>query len=175
MSHLSLIKNAYEQNLNCLWILEDDFKIVQNPSEASRILNDLEQSVGKAGWDILYTDLDTYDHDYYLCTNDFLSDLKGFDTTWFWRPDLKINKASLAKRTKISPYFLKLGSRMRTHSYIINRTGMKKILDFYQTHGLYAPYDHELALIPGMNLYSLSYDLVTFEALTSDTKVNLCN
>lgn len=170
MSHLSIIKNAYEMNLQRIWILEDDCKIVKNPKELSSLISKLNQTVGAANWDILYTDFDVKDASIYYEINDFKSELKGLDLAWFWRPDLTPNRDKIFSRQVISDDFVKIGSRMRTHSYIINRSGMKKILDFYQTRGLFVPFDHELAIIPNLNLYSLIYDVVSFEETVSDTR-----
>jgi hypothetical protein len=47
---------------------------------------------------------------------------------------------------------------------------MKKILDFIKSRGIFIPYDHELSLAPGIHLYSLRENLVTFKMTTSDTK-----
>lgn len=170
MSHLSIIKNAYEMNLQRIWILEDDFKIVRNPNEMSSLIDKLNHTVGDLNWDLLYTDFDAKDAPIYYGVNDFKSELKGLDLAWFWRPDLTPNRSKIFKREIVSDDFLKIGSRMRTHSYILNRSGMKKIIDFYQTRGLFVPYDHELAIIPNLNLYSLTYDVVSFEETVSDTR-----
>jgi GR25 family glycosyltransferase involved in LPS biosynthesis len=170
LSQLSIIKNAYESHLQTIWILEDDFKIVQNPRIISHLLEKLNNKIGPSNWDILFTDLDTRDSAVYYGDNDFMHDLKGLDLAWLWRPDLTPNPHKLNQRTVVDEDFIKIGSRMRTHSYILNRSGMQKILDFYKTRGLFAPYDHELALIPNLNLYSLKYDVVTFEETVSDTR-----
>lgn len=170
MSHLSIIKNAYESGLERIWILEDDFKVIENPHNLSLLIEKLNQIVGNNGWDILYTDFDNKDAPMYYGINNFKSELKGLDLAWFWRPDIPIDQFKICHRELISDDFIKVGSRMRAHSYIINRTGMKKIVEFYKRKGLFTPYDHELALIPDLNLYSLIYDVVSFEETGSDTR-----
>lgn len=170
MSHLTLAKNAYDQGLNRVWILEDDFKIVKDPHIISELVAKLDTLVGAENWDILHTDLDTKDGPLYFGNNNFFDDLEGVDCAWFWRPDFKPDPKKLKVRKPISSDFIKVGSRMRTHSYILNKSGMQKIVDFYTSHGLFTTNDHELCLIPGINIYSLCYDVVSFEDGVSDTR-----
>lgn len=170
MSHFSLTKNALDQNLDRIWILEDDFKIIQNPHIISTLIAKLDQLVGSKNWDILHTDLDTKDATIYFGKNNFFDPLQGIDSAWFWRPDLKPDPKKLSFRQQMSPDFIKIGSRMRTHSYILNKSGMEKIVNFYTSHGLFTTNDHELCLIPGINIYSLTYDVVSFEDSISDTR-----
>ena len=133
------------------------------------LIEKLDQLVGKDGWDILYTDLDTSDAPLYSEINDFESDLKG-DLWFFWRPDIDLSDRShFAKRTILSEDFIKIGGRMRTHSMIIRRSGMKKILDFEKSHHIFIAYDHELATVPDIQMVSLRYNLVTHAPSLSDT------
>lgn len=170
LSHLTLIKNAYEQNLSRILILEDDFKIIQNPHNLSSLIKKLDDTVGSENWDILYTDLDTHDSPIYFEKNNFIEPLKGLDLAWFLRPDVLPNPEKLFFRQKISEDFVRVGSRMRTHSYILNRSGIEKIAKFYQTHGAYCPIDHEIFLIEDFNAYSLAYNVISFEETVSDTR-----
>lgn len=170
LSHLSIIKNAYDSGHNLIWILEDDFKIKENPAKIDQLIQKLDHSLGRDKWDILYTDSDIHDAPMYYAINDFTKPLQGLDLAWFWRPDQKMNKNLICSREFLGDHLIKIGSRMRTHSYLINRNGMKKILDFYENNGFYTPYDHELALIPELCKISLDFDLVTYEETTSDTR-----
>lgn len=170
LSHLTLIKNAYEQNFSRILILEDDFKIIQNPHTLSGLIQKLDGLVGANNWDILYTDLDTHDAPIYFEKNTFITPLKGLDLAWFLRPDISLDPDRLFFRKPISEDFIRLGSRMRTHAYILNRSGMEKIVHFYQTHGVFCPIDHELFLIQDFNAYSLTYPVISFEETGSDTK-----
>jgi len=172
LSHLSVLQDAYDSGYQTIWIMEDDISVERDPKQLSSLIKKLDNLVGKEGWDILYTDIDTSDKALYTEENDFESDLKG-DLWFFWRPDIDLsNRSSFAKRTILSEDFIKIGSRMRTHSMIIRRSGMKKILDFIKEHHIFIPYDHELAIVPGIRLISLRYNLVTHLPSHSDIKVN---
>ena len=77
LSHLSVIRNAYDAGYQTIWVLEDDIAVEQDPHRLSALIDKLDSLVGKEGWDILYTDTDRTDSFMYEEENDFESDLKG--------------------------------------------------------------------------------------------------
>jgi hypothetical protein len=44
---------------------------------------------------------------------------------------------------------------------IIRRSGMKKLLDYFETYKVYFPYDIDYFYVPGINLFALNRDIVT--------------
>jgi hypothetical protein len=56
------------------------------------------------------------------------------------------NSASIEK-------FSHVGLLKGAHSYILNRKGMKLILEWYQDHKIFIPYAQEIQIIPGMHPY----------------------
>ena len=172
LSHLSVLQDALDAGYETIWVIEDDILVEKDPHHLHTLIEKLDHLVGKEGWDILYTDHDREDRDMYPAGNDFESDLKG-DLWYFWRPDrdLQKEKPRLARREILSEDFLRIGSRMRTHSMVIRRSGMQKILDFYKRSHMFIPYDHELAIIPDIKLISLRHNVVTHGLSPSDTKV----
>jgi len=172
LSHISVLQDAYDSGYETIWIMEDDISIKQDPQLLSQYIKKLDSVVGKNKWDILYTDTDKCDKDIYEAGNDFESDLKG--DLWFYiRPDLDLSDHSIyAKRTIINEDFIKIGSRLRAHSLIIRRAGIKKILDFMKEHHIFLQYDHELAIVPGIQMFNLRSDVVTYESFCSDTTSN---
>jgi hypothetical protein len=145
--------------------------VKEDPARLAGCIERLDALVGTDGWDILYTDMDYQDYPLYREQNDFQSDLKGILPELFWRPDMPSNDLSrYAKRSPIDQEFLKIGSRMRTHSMIIRKSGMEKILQFEKSRKMYLPIDHEIAMIPNIRLYSLRHHLVTSAVSVSDTR-----
>lgn len=151
LSNLSILQDAYDAGYKTIWILEDDFHVVANPHQLSDLIDKLDQLVGTENWDILFTDDDGPD-----------VDLQG--RMWFLdRPDNgSFDISQCARRKRISSDFVKVGCRSGLYSTIIRRSGMKKILDFEKERGLYIPYDNELALVPGINMYQLSYKIMYY-------------
>ncbi len=160
MSHLSVLQDAYDAGYETIWVLEDDFLIVRDPHQLGALIDKLDALVGKAGWDILYTDGTAQE-----CNQDSPSQL------WYlWRPDLSLDLKALGKKQKISEEFAKIGNRTGTYSMVIRRSGMKKILDFEKARGMFIPFDHELAIVPHIQLYGLRFPLITYYDGPSDVQ-----
>jgi GR25 family glycosyltransferase involved in LPS biosynthesis len=166
LSHLSILYDAYyASKYETIWVLEDDIVILQDPHKLSDIIEELDACTGKEGWDILYTDYDCLVVDE---TQNLTEQLP-----MKWRPDMPdFDLHQLLECTPVGAHFFKIGSRNRTHSLIIRRSGMKKILDFYFKHQIFLPYDHELGFIPGLRQYVVRDNIVscTDTGDNSDTK-----
>ena len=181
LSHLSVLEDAYQSQYETIWVLEDDIDVQKDPHLLSDYIDKLDALLGKEGWDILYTDMDFKDPYFESLSpplikvdNDFNSTthLKG-DFSFFWRPDIDLSdKSRFTKRTVLSEDFILIGSRSRTHSMVIRRSGIKKILDFEKKHHLFLPYDHEIATVPGIKLINLKTNLITYKESVSDTQKN---
>ncbi len=155
LSHLSILQDALDSGYHAVWILEDDTMICEDPHQLGDWIDRLDESVGREGWDILYTDSVVYFHS----TNDI---------NWIWRPDLAIDYNQMLQVKDLGS-FLQIGGRGHTHSMILSRAGMEKILGFEKTHGIFNPYDMELATIPGIRLFALKQNIVIQNQTVSDT------
>lgn len=150
MSHFSILKEAYEHNYETIWVLEDDILVDKDPRLLPELIVKLDQITG-GNWDLLYTDRDD------------LSPDTDLSKKWWWRPDLAPEgDLRHSEREIISDDFIRIGSRIRTHSMIIRRSGIKKLLDHLQKNRLFLPIDHEIAFASGISLYMLSYPVVTY-------------
>lgn len=153
LSHLSLLQDAYESGYEVIWVLEDDIKIMKNPLVLDDYICQLNSLIGKDNWDILYTDLRPN-------SKAFLN--KDYMKKCFWRPDTNytLGNSYLSTET-VHNNVMKINSRLKTHSMIISRSGIKKILDFVKKNHIFLPYDIELAIIPNINLYNLTFNVVS--------------
>ena len=164
LSHLSVLKDAEMNGYETIWVLEDDIEIYEDPHLISPLIKKLNEFTGPDGWDILYTDPD------YLCGIDETKDLQE-QLPMKWRPDMPdIDLKSLIGRTEIGEDFYKINSRMRTHSMIISKSGIAKILNFYRENFIFLPYDHELSLIPEIRLFGTKIEFVNCKENDSDTR-----
>lgn len=151
LAHLSILEDGYRSGFETIWILEDDFTINGNPHDLTGLIRELDELVGKDGWDILYTD----DDDYYTAEN-----VRANCGSQYWlRPGMPMTER-LIERTAFGENFFKIGGRTQAHSYIVRRSGMKKILDFIKKNRLFFPFDTELPCIEDLKLYNLRFDLV---------------
>ena len=163
LSHLSVLKDALDAGYPAAWVLEDDIIVDQDPRKMSAYVEELSSLVGEDGWDLLYTDAP------YLQGIDLDGDILR-RLPWMWRPDMpSFDLRQIASSFDFGA-FVKIGSRIRAHSLIVSRAGMKKILGFYETHGIFMPYDHELFFIPDIQAYAIKESVVTAFETTSDTR-----
>jgi len=166
LSHLSILEQAYQAGFETIWIMEDDILVKRDPHLLDSLIQKLDHTLGKKGWDILYTDTDRT----FQGSIDHESDLPN--NIDFFRPDLSMDPASLTKRSILSKDFVKIGCRIQTHSMIIRRLGMKKILDFAKKRNIFLPYDLEIAFVPNIKLVNLREDFITADHSISDTNTN---
>ena len=65
LSHLSVLRDAYQRNFEVIWVMEDDVEFVEDPRQLSDLLAKL--SLWDPDWDIFFTDTDFRDdHNGYL-------------------------------------------------------------------------------------------------------------
>ncbi len=156
LSHISVLKDAWDSGYETIWVLEDDVVALKDPREISTLIEKLDALVGKENWDVFFTD------------RDYRSSSGGYVVAYgaAKRPDMDCSyeerySEKYTVNTVISDDFCKIGARFGTHSMVIRRSGIKKLLDFAEAHQIYLPYDLDNYLAPGINRYGLCYDLVT--------------
>lgn len=157
ISHLSVLQSAYLAGFQSIWVLEDDVTVRVDPHSFSHYIGQLENIVGTDGWDVLYTDDITH--------------FEPFTPGTVWRPDLSsFNFEPLYEYQSLGAEFYRIGGRCQAHSMIIRRSGIIKILDFVKNHGIYLPYDLEIAFVPHIRLFNLKTNIVYGGTLSnSDT------
>lgn len=152
LSHLSVLKDAYDSGYETIWVLEDDIEVIQDPRILPQLIEELDRKVGRRGWDILFTDPDTKagNGQYVSCYS------------YVWRPDLpSMDLSRFTRRQEIGPNFRRVGARYGAYSMIVRRSGMKKILDFFKDRSFFLPFDMEYTLPEHIHLFSLKYDVVS--------------
>jgi len=152
MSHLSVLQDAWDAGYETVWVLEDDIEVVRDPRILSDLILQLDQLVGEKGWDVLFTDRDFKDaYGRYTPAHGAAK-----------RPDYAyyLYAADYSKKTNISPEFRRIAARYGTHSMIVRRSGMRKILQFFKAHQIYLPYDMDL-VYPGLKMFALLHDVVS--------------
>lgn len=152
LSHLSILNDAYTSGYERIWVMEDDIQVIKNPHTISKAVEKLDKLVGKDGWDMLFTDKDTKDRNgnYVPCYGHA------------YRPNFTPKDAGrFARRTIINQDFIKIGARYGAYSVIVQKSGMKKILDFIIQHKIFLPYDMEFYLPNDMRIYTVTNDIVS--------------
>lgn len=151
LSHLSILKDAYDSGYKTIWIIEDDIEVIKDPHLLSDLIDKLDQLVGRENWDFLFTDQDTKNSkgDHVPCTGAAL------------RPNFNpLNPYRFQERVDVSAEFRRLGARYGSYSMIVSRSGMKKMLDFLK-NGIFLPYDMEYTLPDNIQIYTVREDVVS--------------
>ncbi len=152
LSHLSILQDAFDSGYETIWVMEDDVDLIQNPHILSDLVDELNDYVGKDGWDILFTDRDTKNSYGQYVPN----------TSYAWRPNfIPDDPGRFAARSQVGNSFRSVGARFGAYSMIVNRPGMKKLLDFIKEYHIFVPYDIDYALPPGMRLFTVLEDVVS--------------
>ncbi len=151
LSHLSILKDAYDSGYETIWVMEDDIEVINDPHQLSELINKLDDLIGKDGWDFLFTDFDTKNSQggYVPCM------------AYALRPNFNpSNPYKFYERHDISPEFRKVGARYGAYSMIVRKSGMKKMLDFVKD-GIFLPYDMEFTLPNDIRMYTVREDVVS--------------
>jgi GR25 family glycosyltransferase involved in LPS biosynthesis len=156
LSHISVLKDAWDSGYERIWVLEDDIEAVGDPTTIPGLLDQLDALIGKDNWDVLFTD-----QNYRLPGGQYMVASGASE-----RPDMdcSVKERYSAKYTlneDINADFRKVSARFATHSMIIQRSGIKKLLDFSLTRKIFLAYDLENYLVPGIKRYALTRDLVS--------------
>jgi len=156
LSHISILKDAWDSGYEIIWVLEDDIEVIGNPLTISDLIDQLNALVGKDNWDVLFTD-----QNYRMANGEYMTANGASE-----RPDMdcSLKERYSEKYTineQISPDFRRISARFATHSMIIQRSGIKKLLEFSLAHKIFLAYDLDNYLVPGIKRYALTQDLVT--------------
>jgi len=152
LSHLSVLKDAYDSGYDTIWVMEDDVEVMRDPRILSNLIDSLDKLVGRARWDIFFTDRDFRDAKgrYVPC--------RGMAK----RPNFKPKSMSRFYIDRVlNKNFRRLGARFGSCSMIIRRSGIKKLLDFYEEYQLYLPYDLDNYLPEKMRFITVLDDVVS--------------
>lgn len=152
LSHLSILQDAYDSGYKTIWVMEDDIAVIRNPLILSDLIEELDLLEGKEGWDILFTDRDTKGQDgrYVMCYS------------YARKPTFSpSDPEKFSRRYNISSNLRYIGARYGAYSMIVRRSGMRKILNFIKTYGLFLPIDMEYTQPEQMRLFTVNDDVVS--------------
>ncbi len=156
LSHLSVLKDAWDSGYETIWVMEDDIEVMQDPNQISDLIDKLDALVGGKNWDVLFTDIDYRGRDGNHLDAYGAPRRPDMDCSWEARYAPKYTA-----RAEISSEFKEVTARFGAHSMIVRRSGMKKLLEFAYVHKIYLPFDLDNYLAPDIRRYGLTFDVVT--------------
>lgn len=150
LSHLSVLKNAYDNGFDRIWILEDDVEFLKDVKELPLLLKKLSSIDPE--WDIFYTDVDFRDNKSgYIqsVSSDFRPDGTYFPLSYY------------VNRVQVDQDIIRMGQRFGTRSFFVSRAGMNKILQFFTHVYIWTGIDIDLHYIPGIREYCPTKDIIS--------------
>ncbi|MCB1117633.1 MAG: glycosyltransferase family 25 protein [Chlamydiia bacterium] len=152
LSHLSVLHDAFKSGYETIWVMEDDIEVIRNPHLISDYIEKLDGLVGTDGWDILFTDQNTKDQTgKYVYCNSYAK-----------RPNFEPRNPNIfSLRKPVGRNFFQIGARYGAYSMIVRRSGMKKLLDFFDKYKVFLPFDMDFYLPEGIKLFTVSQDIVS--------------
>ena len=152
LGHFSIWKDAYERDLERIWVMEDDVIFMNSPHTISGILAKL--SAIDPDWDILYTDSDTRDWDGTYLRQTHLPPT-NYPGVVDMGPDNYFFREEVAENIE------RINIRIGAYSLIISKSGLKKLLDFHKDKPIWTHADVSIHLVPGIRQYALKKPLAT--------------
>lgn len=152
LSHLSVLQDAYDSDYQTIWVMEDDVEVVEDPNQLPQLLHTLDKLA--PDWDIFFTDADTKNN-----TTGQRIPCRALAA----RPNVPVAPLTsfLDRFYPIGGGFFRTGMRYGAYSMIVRRSGMKKILDYYKTFGIFLPYDMDFWLCPNIKMFYYEKDIVS--------------
>lgn len=151
LSHVSVLKDAYDREFSLIWIMEDDAEILENPTSLVPIISDLFTIDPE--WDLFYTN-------------------KGCEGWWInSRPDQESHSLEYyLTRENCNEDIMRIRSRIGTYSMILTRNGIKKLLDYFVSRPIWSPIDVDMHDATGLREYLSRKDIVshTHRGFSSD-------
>lgn len=162
LSHISVLQDAFKRGYNMIWVCEDDIRICENPHQLSALISQL--FIIDPEWDVFYTDSDGKNGLGEIVpslSSDFRPDFPHMDLVYY------------TTKTIINQDLIKKNQRFGSHSYIVSKKGIEKILNHFTDNYLWTTYDIDMHYTPGIRQYCMRRDLVSINwGKPSDTECN---
>lgn len=149
LNHLSVLHDAHKRGFNRIWVMEDDIEIVGNLQKIPNLLEELTNLDPE--WDVFFTDVDARKRD----------GSYQISTYYNPRPDQAIPFTKYSQpKTRVSDTLVRIHQRWGSHSIILSKNGIKKIIEYFNHFYLWVPFDNDIHYIPTLREYSCTHDIV---------------
>jgi hypothetical protein len=178
LSHISIIKDALDSGYEHIWIMDSGTTLRTDPNTLCTYLERADKEI--PDWTSIYTDFSERDAEDYL---EPIGHFYGRPDVEFLEPDEYLvreeqnndpydysddevdggsdqdssggyqEREDGLEKGKLDDKFTHVGLLKGAHSYILNKKGMKLIMDWYLDHKIFIPYAQEIQIIPGMHPY----------------------
>ncbi|MBN1914838.1 MAG: glycosyltransferase family 25 protein [Parachlamydiales bacterium] len=150
LSHISVLKDAWDRKFSLIWILEDDVEFVEDVRVIPNILERLTSL--DPNWDLFFTDPDSKNNQGQPIRSlavDFRPDQDHYPPAYY------------QKRISINNDITMIRQRFGSYSMFITRKGLEKMLHYFTHVYLWSPIDVDIHYVPDIRTYSAKRDLVS--------------
>lgn len=162
LSHISVIKDAWERNFEVIWVMEDDLEFIEDIQWIPYLLGKLNKI--DPYWDIFFTDVDSKDKNgnhLLSLSSDFRFDQDHYPLEYY------------IEKIPVDEDIMMIRQRFGMYSFLITRRGMEKVLDYFTHVYLWTAVDIDIHYIPYIREYSARKDIISVwcNSIFSDTGV----
>ncbi|MFZ4772455.1 MAG: glycosyltransferase family 25 protein [Chlamydiia bacterium] len=151
LSHLSVWRHAYENNLDYIWVCEDDILAVKSMKLLPKYIQELNQL--DPDWDVFYTDMDQKVNGAPLRPEGIHLSAERMDEYDYFSKKLE--------RRPFSDKLLIMGMRLGTTSYILSKKGIEKFIRHFLPRKMDGALDADIHHIRELREYCPTCDIVT--------------
>lgn len=153
LSYVSVLKDAHDRGLSCIWIVEDNLEMFGNVFQLPALIKNLTKH--DPNWDLFFTDVAPR----YKKEEEVLR-LK--EIPYDPRPEDNLKeKAYYQKRYRVTDDIMKIHARPRSNSLILSRKGIEKVLNYFTHTYAWSEFDINLHTIPALREYSVRKDIAS--------------
>lgn len=152
LSHLSIMKDAYDRQYTTIWVMEDDIDPIEKDVQKKipALLSELNRL--DPYWDLFYTDTNSKND-----KGEYIPSLALAP-----RPDQQLLPIEYyTKRIPLTNNIMKIGQRFGMYSVLISRRGLEKLIRHFSHVYLWSPIDVDIHYIPGIRQYATRRDVVS--------------
>lgn len=158
LSFLSVLKDAYQREFECIWVCQDSVHFYGESKCIPLLLETLNEH--DPNWDIFYTDCGPR-----IVSDGILAHKRSF--AYDPRPGEKLKPFSYyLEQLRVNDDIVHIRQRVGMHSTILSRKGIKKILDYFTHVFVWSPLEINIHYIPGIREYSATRDIVSNQTST---------
>ena len=160
-SHLTILKDAIDSGYENILVLEDDFQIEGSTNTIGLLIQEANQSLGAANWDIIFLD------NWHALEKEGIVELRKKPYLY---PNLEtIDMKEKSKVESLTERLNSIQSRYGLYSMVLSKRGVQKLYSYFKANKMLYPIDAEINNIPGIVLLEVKNHLITCDRSISDT------
>jgi GR25 family glycosyltransferase involved in LPS biosynthesis len=160
LSHLAVLKDAFNKQYKCVWVLEDDVHALEDLRGIDELIEKMDAFDPE--WDLLFTNINN------RINNRMDNPMLTFEMVM--GPNFNyslVNDPSFVPQENED--FRRIQYRLGTYSMIFSQRGVKKMVEYFQKAKSNFPIDMQIHCCPNRRSYVSKKEYVFYDKIESDT------